>query len=179
MLKKSMLILFIITAIPVLPDTSTNNSNQDIDPYIAEKWEMVTNAGFGYNLVFDNENRTFKMYYFSECTFPVRDVLKGKFKISVVKGQYLITLVFNDFSVDYVLKYSSRSECISEQDKLTDAEMKYMIDCDKNRYPLNYALIFKEVKVTNKRDKWPQYYDDLRTHSFVYAEKPDSDRDSE
>jgi len=173
MIKRSMLVLLLLLSIPAFTQTDTNNTNPDLDTYIAEKWEMVTEAGFGYNLLFENESRTFKMHYISECTFPTHDVLKGKFNISVSDGQHIVTLIFKDFTVSYVLKYPYKSQCASDKDKLTDAELKYWIECDENRYPLNYALMFKEVKIINKRAEWPQYYEDLITHSFVYAEKPD------
>jgi len=172
MIKKSMLVLFFLLTVLVFTQTCTNNSNPDENTYIAEKWEMVTQAGFSYSLIFDNYNRTFKMRYFSECSFPVSSFLNGKFLILTIKDQYVVRLIFKDFSVDYILKYPYKSECASEKDKLTDAELKYWIECDENRYPLNYALLFREVKVINKKDKWPQYYDDLITHSFVYAETP-------
>ena len=60
-MKKIILNVFFIFICNLLYSQNTyfgNNSIGESDYHIAENWEMLTNASFGYDLIFNNENKT-------------------------------------------------------------------------------------------------------------------------
>ena len=165
-MKRSLLLILAVLVIDSVYAQNIKSIPPEVDIYIEKEWDMITDAGFGYTLKFDNDAKTFQLYTMEECTRIFRTVINGKFKIKISNNVKSVSLIFNDFIINYIIKYPADSHCTSGNDRLTESDNKCMIEVDSNGYPLNYVMIIKEVKMINKKENQSQYFEDLTTHCF-------------
>jgi len=131
---------------------------------IHEKWEMSTDAGFGYSLKFNNDDNTFLLDYRNEGIAVIHPRIKGTFVIDEGKGRPVITLVFRDFKISYYYKLPSHYYATLPEDQLTEKEVKM---CNTKGYVDRTTLFVKNVEIINRNIKLPFYYEHLKEHFFV------------
>ena len=152
----------------------------EIDYEIHPGWYMVTCAGFGYQLEFDNYDGTFRLRYGDECTTIVRPVFKGRFKIE----KQSVLLDFGEIKAYYYLKLPYSEACGGEG--LTKAEQKLFCDesqllrgkdvlppgSNNNQVYLKKPALFPlKIEGNKKGEMIEALLRDLRTHCFVQIEE--------
>jgi len=153
----------------LIKEGTTNNKQSSPDEIIIDvptKWEMITNAGFGYTLTFDNVKRTFSLSYYSEGTSLGSPRIEGSFTAS----NDSITLKLAKMEITYSSKSPANYASASTKDRLTGDEIqKFMIEHDEEGYPIKHVLIVSNIKTLTSNIS-EQHYDDLKTHAFQIIE---------
>ena len=168
--KYSMIYYLVIICVSVLStlQNTVAQDNREMQNVIHEKWEMLTDTGFGYSLHFNNEDSTFMLDYHNEGIAVIHPRIKGTFLITEGKARPVITLVFKDFKINYYYKLPSHYYATLPEDQLTEKEVKM---CNVKGYVDKTTLFVKNIEIINKNVKLPFYYDDLKAHFFVQNDR--------
>jgi hypothetical protein len=148
---------------------------------IHSEWHMLTCAGFGYHLVFDNTSGGFTLKYGDECGTIIRPVYKGKFKIE----RESLLLDFGEIKAYYYLKRPYLPPCDNLGDSLTLAEQQLVCDpsqvesakdflppgTDGDKVFLKKAALFPlRIEASQKDKRIEELLRDLKTHCFLQIE---------
>lgn len=151
----------------------------ETDYAIHSEWYMLTCAGFGYHLEFDNYNGTFRLTGGGECTTIIRPVFKGKFKIE----NQSVLLDFGEIKAYYYLKLPYLEACGGES--LTKAERKFYCDeslllrreyvlpqgeGDSQMFLKKPTLFPLKIEGSKKGEKIEELLRDLKHHCFIKME---------
>lgn len=145
---------------------------------IAHNWHMLSCAGFGYRLEFDNDKRTFKLIYGEECPSAISTVFKGHFKLH----QNKLILDFGKFQAHYYIREPYSPVCDNQKDSLTEQEIQLV--CDRNQlenaseylpkdgsaikfFAAKTMLFLSKIEGNVKGETTEGIVKDLKTHTFI------------